>query len=280
MLSMKSRFIVRLILALVVAALARDLTAESQAVPIDELPELRAILDSTGFTGTVLVYDLTKDKYSAIGSAAAGRGHIPASTFKIFNALVALETGVVTDATTIIKWDGVTRERAELNRDRDLATAFRLSAVPHFQLLARSIGAVRMQHYVDAVSYGNRDLSGGLDQFWLSGGLRISPLEQIRFLVRLYRSELPFSERAMATVRRIMEVERTATSVLRAKTGWAVLPDGRNVGWWVGWVERGPDTYFFASVIESPRNAGAFGAARTDVPRAVLRALRILEHVA
>ena len=151
MLSMKSRFIVRLILALVVAALARDLTAESQAVPIDELPELRAILDSTGFTGTVLVYDLTKDKYSAIGSAAAGRGHIPASTFKIFNALVALETGVVTDATTIIKWDGVTRERAELNRDRDLATAFRLSAVPHFQLLARSIGAVRMQHYVDAV---------------------------------------------------------------------------------------------------------------------------------
>lgn len=84
----------------------------------------------------------------------------------------------------------------------------------------------------------------------------------------------------MTMVRRIMEVERTSTALIRAKTGWAVLPTGHNVGWWVGWVERGPDAYFFASVIESPKDASSFGLARTNVPRAVLRALRILEPAA
>lgn len=81
----------------------------------------------------------------------------------------------------------------------------------------------------------------------------------------------------MSTVRRIMEIERTAAAVVHAKTGWAVLPDGHNVGWWVGWVARDADVYFFASVIESRADAGSFGAARTEVPRAVLRALRVLE---
>jgi beta-lactamase class D len=243
---------------------------------IDELGSLRPVLDSTRFSGTVLVYDLKKDHWSAVGSEGADRRRIPASTYKIFNAMVALETGVVESDRTIIKWDGVTRERTELNRDLDLATAFQLSAVPHFQWLARQIGLARMQHYVDAAGYGNRDLADGVDQFWLTGGLRISPREQVQLLVRLYRLQLPFSQRTMSTVRRIMEVERTPTNVVRAKTGWAVLPEGRNVGWWVGWVERGTDVYFFASVIESPRNASSFGSARTDVPRAILRALGIL----
>jgi beta-lactamase class D len=270
------RRVVPIILLLATAAIARDLMAQSGAAPVEELSALRPILDATGFTGTVVVYDLRKDRYSAVGSEGADRGRIPASTFKIFNALAALDTGVLADDTTIIKWDGVTRARTELNRDRDLAAAFRISAVPHFQSLARSIGAERMQRYVDSVGYGNRDLSGGIDRFWLSGGLRVSPREQIRLLVRLYRSELPFSEHAMSTVRRIMEIERTSSMVLRAKTGWAVLADGHNVGWWVGWVERGPDVCFFASVIESPKGASSFGAARTDVPRAVLRALGIL----
>lgn len=80
----------------------------------------------------------------------------------------------------------------------------------------------------------------------------------------------------METVRRLMEVERTSSMVLRAKTGWAVLVNGHNVGWWVGWVERGADVHMFASVIESPKHASSCGAARTDVPRAVLRALGVL----
>src|SRR5690606_19650780 len=97
---------------------------------------------------------------------------IPASTFKVFSSLVALETGVIESERSVITWDGIKRGRSEINRDLDLQTAFRLSAVPHFQDLVRRIGTERMQHYIDLVGYGNQRISGGLDQFWLTGDLR------------------------------------------------------------------------------------------------------------
>lgn len=259
---------------LAVIALASGPSA--QPAPIEELSSLRSILDATGFSGTVLLYDSKADRLSAINAGTADTRRIPASTFKIFNALVAVDAGILVDARTVMRWDGVTRERTEWNRDLDLKTAFRVSAVPHFQALARRIGVEGMQRAIDAAGYGNRDLGGGLDRFWLAGDLRISPREQIQLLVRLHRSELPFSTHAMAVVREIMEVERTSAFVLRAKTGWATHPDGRHVGWWVGWVERGAEVTFFASVIESPTDHPSFGDARTAVPRAVLRALHIL----
>jgi beta-lactamase class D len=260
----------------VTAACAREPLPQPPTVP-ESLIELTPLLDTTGFRGTVLLYDLHADHFSAIHPEGADTRRIPASTFKIVNALVALETGLVQDARTVIPWDSVVRPRRELNRNLDLASAFRISAVPHFQQLARSAGIDGMQRFIDTLDYGNRDLSGGDDMFWLTGGLRVSPREQIDMLVRLYREELPFSQRSMAVVKEIMEVERTATSVVRAKTGWAVMPDSSEVGWWVGWVERGDDVIFFASVIEGDRPGAGFGPARTEVPRAVLRHLGFLD---
>ena len=128
---------------------------------------------------------MSTDQYLAGDAALAQQRFIPASTFKIFSALVALETGVIADISTVMPWDGVVRGRTELNQDLTLLEGFRLSAVPHFQALVREIGAQRMQQHIDAVGYGNRDISGGIDQFWLTGALRISPLEQVQFLQRL-----------------------------------------------------------------------------------------------
>lgn len=244
---------------------------------IEALPALTSILDRTGFQGTVVVYDLQRDRLQAVHPELVDARRIPASTFKIANALIALETDAVTDEHTVIRWDSIVRPRTELNRDLDLGTAFRLSAVPHFQSLARGIGAVRMQQFLDALQYGNRNIDGGIDQFWLAGGLRISPREQIEFLVRLYRDQLPLSPATMATVRRIMELEHGPSTTVRAKTGWAVLPDGHEVGWWVGWVERGSEVVFFASMIEATHPGASFGGARTEVARAVLRRLGVLE---
>lgn len=198
--------------------------------PVRELASARESIDATGFAGTVLVYDLDGDEYLAGHAERVERRRIPASTFKIFNSLVALETGVVADQHTVIEWDGVTRGRSELNRDLDLQTAFRLSAVPHFQELARRIGPERMQRFIDAVGYGNRDISGGIDEFWLTGGLRISPREQVDFLVRLYRGDLPFAPRTVAIVKEMMVSERTPEHLIRSKTGWAVSAENENVG--------------------------------------------------
>jgi beta-lactamase class D len=102
---------------------------------VREFSPARATIDATGFAGTVLVYDANQNSYAAGHAERIDRRLIPASTFKILNSLVALEAGVIADQRTVIKWDGVARERTEVNRDLDLQAAFRLSAVPHYQAL-------------------------------------------------------------------------------------------------------------------------------------------------
>jgi beta-lactamase class D len=242
---------------------------------IEFLPA-RAAIDATGFDGCVLVYDLERDAHTAGHAERLDRRLIPASTFKIFSALVALETGVIDGPDSVIPWDGVVRERAEVNEDLSLQSAFRLSAVPHFQDLVRRIGHARMQAFVDAVGYGNGDLSGEVDGFWLRGGLRISPREQVAFLVRLYQGELPFSARSMAMVKQMMVTEETPEQTLRAKTGWATLAEDRHTGWWVGWVEHESGVHVFATVLEAVAPDSTFGPARLSVTRTVLGDLGVL----
>jgi len=243
---------------------------------VHEITSARESIDATGFTGVVLVHDLTLRSYAAGHAERADRRLIPASTFKIFNALVALETGVIADQHAVIEWDGVTRKRSKLNQDLELKEAFRLSALPHFQELARRVGAARMQQFIDRVGYGNRDISGGIDSFWLDGGMKISPREQVDLLARLVREELPFSSRSMAIVKEMMVSEQAAAHTLYSKTGWAQLPDAENVGWWVGWLERESGVHVFATVLEARAPDSTFGPSREALTRRILEMLELL----
>src|SRR3977135_4644506 len=117
---------------------------------------------------------------------------LPASTFKIPNSLIALETGVVVDPDKdVFKGDGVTRPIEAGNKDHTMRSAIAASAVPVYQEIARRIGEERMQKYVDLLDYGNRDIGGGLHQFWLTGNMRIDPIQQVDFVDRLRRGGLP-----------------------------------------------------------------------------------------
>src|SRR5690606_18539940 len=125
-------------------------------------------------------------------------------------------------------------------------SAFRLSTVWVYQEIARRIGAARMKDYVERFGYGNRDIGGAaIDEFWLSGELRISALEQIDFLARFVRGELPVSARSAEIVKEIMLAEEGEGYRIRAKTGLS-LRTKPGVGWWAGWVERGGDICLFA----------------------------------
>jgi hypothetical protein len=123
-----------------------------------------------GTVGTFVGYKT--DDYLIIASDKdrSGQAFLPASTFKIPNSLIALETGVVGDPDKdIFKWDGVKRSIEAWNQDHTLRSAIAASAVPVYQEIARHIGAERMQKYVDLFEYGNRNIGGGIDQFWLTG---------------------------------------------------------------------------------------------------------------
>lgn len=161
----------------------------------------------------------------------------PASTFKIFNSLVALDIPKIPDEQFVIAWDSVERWNPDWNRNMNMRDAFRLSNVGYYQEVARRIGPDYMQHYLDTASYGNRNMGGGIDQFWLNDSLKISADEQVGFVKRLYFNELPFSERTQRIVRSMMIQEQTEGYKLSYKTGWW-RNDERQVLWVVGYAER------------------------------------------
>ena len=165
------------------------------------------------------------------------RRMVPASTFKIFNSLIALETGIAANDQLVIKWDSVPR-RPEWDKDMTMAEAFKVSCVPYYQEIARRIGPGRMQHYLDTISYGNKNMGGSIDQFWLNDSLRITPDEQLGFLKKLYFAELPVSDRSQRIVKVMMLREQTPNYNLYYKTGTAIRVGNKNIFWIVGMAER------------------------------------------
>jgi beta-lactamase class D len=194
----------------------------------------------------------------------------------LFNAMVALDTGAVKDEYDVVRWDGVKREREEWNRDQSLASAMKFSAVWFYQEMARRAGQQRMQEWIDKAGYGNRDIGGGIDRFWLSGALRISALEQVEFLRRLANGSLPFTTRAQETVRRIALTEDAPDYTIHGKAGWSSRADTKasdakttDLGWYVGWVERGGRRWFFAINLDMPKG-GEDAPKRIAIAKAVL----------
>jgi len=210
--------------------------------------ELAKHFTDAGTVGTFVGYKI--DDYLIIASDKdrSGEAKLPASTFKIPNSLIALETGVVEDPDKdIFKWDGVVRSIEAWNKDHTLRSAIAVSAVPVYQEIARRIGAERMQKYVDLFEYGNRDIGGGIDQFWLTGNLRIDPVQQVDFVDRLRRGVLPVSKRSQELVRDILPVTKAGDSIIRAKTGLLGAELGKpSLGWVVGWAEKGTAQTVFA----------------------------------
>jgi beta-lactamase class D len=214
-----------------------------------------------GTVGTFVAYKT--DDYLIIASDRdrSGTAQLPASTFKIPNSLIALETGVVADPDKdIFKWDGVTRSIEAWNKDHTMRSAIAVSAVPVYQEIARRIGQERMQKYVDLFEYGNRDIGGGIDQFWLTGKLRIDPMQQVDFVDRLRRGVLPVSKRSQDLVRDILSVTKVGDATIRFKTGLLGAEIGKpSLGWLVGWVEKGSDRTVFALNLDvrEPRHVEA-----------------------
>ena len=202
-----------------------------------------------GYSACLEVLDTATGRIVRHGGAQCVKPLSPCSTFKIPNSLIALETGVASGPDFLLKWDGVKRDRPEWNQDHTLRTAIAVSAVWYYQELARRIGMERMQHYVNAFDYGNRDLSSGIDRFWLGNSLKISAEQQIRFLERLQVGKLPVSGQAQRVVRDITMQEWTGGADYHGKTGSCSSADGTQHGWWVGFVTHGEQRHVFAANI-------------------------------
>lgn len=207
-----------------------------------------------GYDACFVLLDPQKNEIVRFNAARCGVRFAPCSTFKIPNMLIGLETGVLSGSDHLLKWDGVQRDRAELNHDHNLRSAVKDSVVWYFQQVAAGIGAERMQSFLDRLNYGNRDTSSGLTQFWLGGSLRISALEQAEFMFNLQRGELPFSTRTLDLGRELIVIATENGATLRGKTGTYGKQEN-TLGWFVGYTTRGDRHFIVAMNISADRNA-------------------------
>ncbi|MBD2099565.1 class D beta-lactamase [Leptolyngbya sp. FACHB-261] len=228
--------------------------------------------------GSILIQDLKNNRTYQHNPNRNSTAFLPSSTFKILNSLISLETGVISDEAAVLTWDGIQRKVPAWNRDLNMREAIKLSAIWFYQVLARRVGYEQMQKWVAQLGYGNRRIGGkdDIDKFWLEGELRITPQEQIQFLRRLYNNDLPFSERSFSLVKDIMIMEKTPDYTIRGKTGWVGFADDvmPKIGWYVGYLEKGENTYFFATNIDIRSEKDP--AARLELTRRCFKDLAVL----
>lgn len=221
--------------ALATLALGDFASAATAAPQIDERPDLLRHFKDAGTPGTFALFDAATSKLTLVDAKRAAQRFVPASTYKIPNSLIALETGAVKDIDELLPYGGKPQRRKEWEHDMNLRDAIRVSNLPVYQGVARRIGMARMKEWIARLHYGNEALGPTVDRFWLDGPLKISAIEQARFLARLARKQLPLSARTQEMVHDITLIEKTPTHALHAKTGWYHKPPV-SMGWWVGWV--------------------------------------------
>ncbi len=223
--------------------------ADANALKLNQVAEQVGFEDLSGYfgntKGSFVLFDRNRNQYLIYNEAESQKRASSVSTFKILNSLIGLETKVLQDENTLFKWNGKHNYIDAWNRDHTLASAFSNSVVWYYQEVASKVGKERMQGFLREAKYGNADISGGLTEFWLDSSLRISPLEQVAFLRRFYSYELPFSRSNIDTVKKIMVMTQDDRVTLSGKTGLA----GNHLGWFVGYVERDENVFFFATKV-------------------------------
>ena len=213
--------------------------------------EVKSLFDRYQVTGTFALLNNADANFTIYDTAVYRRRYCPASTFKIVNSLIGLETGRIFDENMVIPWDGVLRDFPNWNQDLTMTKAFEYSSVPYYQEVARRIGKDTMQYWIDTLSYGNKNISGAVDSFWLNNTLQISPDEQLGLVKRLYFGQLPFQKRTQEIVKKVMLRESNTLYQLSYKTGWTRSAADQNIGWVVGWIEENRHPYFFVLLMES-----------------------------
>ncbi|MEA5127064.1 MAG: class D beta-lactamase [Proteiniphilum sp.] len=242
-----------------------------------EISELKKIFEKYKVDGSILIYDQKENTYIGYDLKRCNIAFCPASTFKIPNTLIALESGIYT-IDSVFKWNGEKRTFSSWEKDMTIEEAFRISAVPVYQEIARHVGVEKMKYYTQLFNYGNLDINGeNIDKFWLEGKSSITQYQQIYFLQKLYNLQLPISENTMKRTKEIMLYEAKDNYRLSGKTGWAVRQK-ENVTWFVGFIETNSNAYFFATNVASNENTDlkSFSNIRIELTKEIFKELKII----
>jgi beta-lactamase class D len=233
---------------------------------VTEDPSLKEVFDKNGFQGSFGLFDNGKGDFIIYNlHQFTDSLYSPASTFKIVNSLIGLETGVVADSTSTIQTgtaadiakNSFATGRSECDTILTMAQAFRRSCPNYYRELAQKLGVKTMQHYLDTLGYARKKgrfevTDKNLTEFWLNNEVKVTADEQLGLMKRLYFDQLPFQKRTQRILRGMMLQEETPNYKLGYKTGTTDLNiTGKEIGWMVGWIEENKHLFFFTLQVES-----------------------------
>jgi beta-lactamase class D len=246
----------------------------ADAATWEESAAVGRVFKAAGVKGTFVLYDVSARKFFGYNKCRADTRFVPASTFKVPNSLIGLSVGAVKSVDEVLPYKGSPNPFVKAwAKDMGLREAIAISNVPIYQELARRIGLERMRDGIVRMGYGNEEIGTTVDTFWLHGPLKISAVEQTRFLAGLAQGVLPFPTDFQKSVREITLLEKGNGWELHGKTGWENAP-GKGVGWWVGWVQKDGRLYPFALNIDIEKETDA--GKRVELGKKSLKALAIL----
>ncbi|NSI90575.1 class D beta-lactamase [[Clostridium] scindens] len=204
-----------------------------------------------GVNGCAVIYSPVQEEYSFFNEDMCRQEESPYSTFKIISALSGLQNGIIVDELSTMGYDGTDYGNLEWNEDLTLEEAFQKSCIWYFRKVIDSIGKDKIQEELNGLQYGNCDISEWngsninpmemLNGFWLDSSLKISPVEQVEVLSRIFEGYSYYDSRNIEILKRIMLVEETDSQKIYGKTG-----SGNGEAWFVGFSESNEERKYFA----------------------------------
>lgn len=244
-------------------------SVETAQLPTEETIVSRDFSSFFGdYEGSFVLYDLKEETFHIYNEAKAKTRTSPDSTYKIYSALMALESGIITPEENEQIWDGTNYPIEQWNNNQNLYSALQYSVNWYFNRLDQAAGMKTLEDFYKKIEYGNQDLSGGLDSYWLESSLKISPVEQVALLNKFYHNSIGCNPKNIQTVKHALRIDDSPSGTLYGKTGTGNV-NGQNIsGWFIGFVESGDNTYLFATNIKGDEKAS--GSFATEITLDIL----------
>ena len=220
------------------------------------------------YTGSFVLYDQATDKWNIYNIDNASTRIPPNSTYKIYDALLGLESGIITPEHSTFTWNGEPCPFDSWESDQDLTSAMHNSVNWYFQAIDSQAGFQSVKTFLQTINYGNQNTGTNLNLYWTDFSLKISPIEQVELLQNFYQNNFHFDRKNIQAVKNALLLSTTSSGSLYGKTGTGRV-NGKDVnGWFVGYIESDNNTYYFATNIQAPSNAT--GSQATEITEAIL----------
>ena len=139
------------------------------------ITQLNLSSDFGDYTGSFVLYDQATDKWNIYNMDHASTRVPPNSTYKIYDALLGLESGIITPKHSTFTWNGEPCPFESWESDQDLTSAMHNSVNWYFQAIDSQAGFQSVKTFLQTINYGNQNTGTNLNLYWTDFSLKISP---------------------------------------------------------------------------------------------------------